>query len=103
MLPVLHLGTPTMARYEVNNQFLTGWRQRITGFLTVTAVIMLGIVYGAMMLGLIIMASIGFMAKWVWSRRLHRQTGSDWKATIIEGEYRVLQQSIGRRDDSPQR
>ena len=92
-----------MARCEVNTQFFSGWLQRFSGILTVTALIMLGIVYGAIMLGLIIMASIGFMAKWFWSRRLHRQTGSDWKATVIEGEYRVLQQSIGRRDNSPQR
>ena len=87
----------------MNNRFLAGCRQRIAGFLTVTAMIMLGIVYGAMMLGLIVAASTAIMAKWFWSRRQHRQTGSDWKATVIEGEYRVLQKSIGRHGDSPQR
>ena len=84
----------------MENHILMGWRRRITGFLTVTALLMLGIVYGAMMLGLIVMALIGFMVKWFWFRRHHRQTDADWKETIIEGEYQVLEQSIGRRSDT---
>jgi hypothetical protein len=103
--PAVHstTGLPIRARCKVDNHKLTDWRRRITGFLTVTALLMLGIVYGTMMLGLIVMALIGFMVKWFWFRRHHRQLDAGWKETIIEGEYQVLEQSIGRRGDTSRR
>jgi len=87
----------------VKNRIFTSWRGRITGFVSVAALILLGVVYGTMMLGLITMALIGFMVKWLWYRRLRRPTGNGWNHRVIEGDYRVLEQSIGQRSGGTQR
>jgi membrane protein implicated in regulation of membrane protease activity len=92
-----------MARCEVDNHVFTSWRGRITGFVSVAALILLGLLYGAMMLGLITMALIGFMVKWLWYRRLHRSTVNGWNHVVIEGDYRVLEQSNGQRNGGTQR
>jgi hypothetical protein len=86
-----------MARCEVENQISTSWRARITGFVSVAALVVLSVVYGTLMLGLITMALIGFMLKWFWYRRIRRQAPIGGNDRVIDGDYQVLEESIAQR------
>lgn len=82
----------------------TGWIGKISGFASVAAMVLLSLAYGTLMLGLITMALVGFAVKYWWLRRRLRSGGANrWRETVIEGEYRVLEQPDTERDGQVRR
>jgi hypothetical protein len=69
-----------------------GWPERILAGVFAVLLVMLGLAFGALILGLGLAAGLGLMARiWWLRRRLRREGKLRHPAAVIEGEYRVLE------------
>jgi len=80
-----------MPKRSVMRGVAPGWPQRVLlGFLAVIWVV-LGLAFGAVFLGLGAAAALGLAARIWWLKRRSRRERRNRHATVIEGEYRVLE------------
>lgn len=68
-----------------------GWPERILAGVFAVLLVMLGLAFGALVLGLGLAAGLGMAVRLWWLRRRLRREGKlPQPAAVIEGEYRVL-------------
>jgi len=79
-----------------------GWPERILAGVLAVLLVLLGLAFGVVILGLGVVAGLGLAARIWWLRRqLRRQgAGSSASSVVVEGEYQVLERRSvqGRRD-----
>ena len=61
-------------------------------------VIFLGLAFGLVLLGVIVAVGLVLAVRIWWLRRRLRREGARGGATIVEGEYRVLERRTSDRD-----
>ena len=80
-----------MPRRVVINGIPLGWPERILAGVVAVLVIVLGLAFGLVILGLVVAAGLVLAVRIWWLRRRLRRAGGHGGATVVEGEYRVLE------------
>lgn len=89
-----------MQRRRVINDVPRAWPERILlGFLFVIWAI-LGLVLGAVLMGLVMAATLVLAARIWWLRHRLQRAGEPQHITVIDGEYRVLEKDPEARNAS---
>lgn len=83
-----------MNKYESKD-----WLGKASGFVSVVALTLMGAIYGTLIIGIITVASIGFIMKSLWFHRQRPDGTAGWKTTIIEGDYQLLEETSRQRGD----
>jgi hypothetical protein len=93
----------TMQRRIMIGSIPLGWPERILADVFAVLLVMLGLAFGALVLGLGLAAGLGLMARiWWLRRRLRREGKLQHPAALIEGEYEVLERhSTTRSGNDP--
>ena len=88
-----------MQRRIVINGVSRAWPERILlSFLSVIGMI-LGLALSALLIGLAVAVALGLAARIWWLRHRLQHNGAPQHVTVIEGEYRVLEQHTQDRDN----
>ena len=80
-----------------------GWPERILAGVVAVLLLLLGLAFGAVILGLGVVAGLGLAARIWWLRRRLRRQGArpSSSSVVVEGEYRVLERdSVQVRRDT---
>lgn len=82
-------------RVYINGRAL-GWTERIVAGVLAVLLLILGLAFGTVILGLVVIVGLAFAARIWWVRRqlLRQHSKHQSDVSVIEGEYRVL-----RRDE----
>ena len=77
-----------------------GWPERILAGVFAGLLLLLGLAFGAVLLGLSLIAGLALAARiWWLRRRLQRSGAEQVRTSVIEGEYRVLTQRQDHFED----
>ena len=90
-----------MRRQIVVGGAALGWPGRILFGALAVALILLGVVFGAVMVGLGVAAVMGMAVRLWWLRWRARRSGGLPDVTVIDGEYRVLERRREDRNGGP--